>query len=163
MNRRMLALFCALAAFVVVPQTVRAEGWLVLPPLDFYASGDLALGKSTNLIVSSTVVGTRQITMSLPVTFPSALGTMIDSIAVCYKTSNARTFISQTRLIQLLGPSLPLLVFNDATDRASTVDECYVSQVPNYAPQGAMILWLGLNFGNISDTIAIGGIGIHFR
>jgi len=105
----------------------------------------------------------KWIATNIPFTFPQAAGNTIDAIVICYKTTSERTFISQTRLAEYLGPSVAFVKHDDPTDHSSTTDECYTSQVANYTLQGSVNLSLRLFFASTADTITLGLLAVHFK
>ena len=52
----------------------------------------------------------------------------------------------------------------DNTDLASPTDTCYVSPVQNYAPAGAVSLWLRLNFDAPAPSfLYVGAVAVHVK
>src|SRR5229473_8259455 len=64
----------------------------------------------------------------------------IDQVTVCYELSNAQSFISQVRLVEMTTPNLAVVRHDDATDLKSMSPTCYSSQVAGFAPAGAVTL-----------------------
>ncbi len=89
--------------------------------------------------------------------------TEIKAIHVCYQLLNSRSFISQVRLAEMKTPERALVRHDDGTDLLSTDPTCYVSDVENYRPDGAVTLNLRLNFGDSSDKILLGAVGLDLR
>ena len=158
---RMVVLVAALA----LPTSAWAAGWLLVPSNDF--GGDdtsvtvVRLTGKANVVTNS--IGVKGIALTFPTTFPGLLGSVIDTVAVCYKTANARTFITTTQLFEFVGPTGSILRHQDTTDHASTTDECYQSAVADYAPQGLVQLHLLINFGDVNDVVSLGAIAVHFK
>ena len=166
-----VAVLCAVAALCIgaLPGTAQAAGWLVLSNTGF-VSGDPTLtltmpfvGQPSLTVQASAAGDLKWIVVGVPLTFPQAVGNTIDAVAICYKTSNSASFISQTRLVEYLGPSVGFVKHDDPTDHDSTTDECYFSSVADYTPGGAVNLWLRLNFANSTHVISIGTVGVHFK
>jgi hypothetical protein len=114
-----------------------------------------------NLRVDSTAVGDLVIFMPIPAT----LGRKILAVYVCYRTENARTFITSTDLSSFIVPGAPGLLFSDATDQASTTGTCYGALAPSggVTVNGLVMLQLTLHFGAPGDGIFIGAIGVNFE
>ena len=93
---------------------------------------------------------------------PLRLGTKVLAVYVCYKTDNARSFISQTRVGSFAFPSTGDLITNDSTDRTSTSDTCYGVTVPGggVVVNGVLTLRLTFFFGNQLDAISLGAIAV---
>ena len=86
----------------------------------------------------------------------------ISAVHVCYQLTNTASFISQTRLSEMQAPPNGLVKHDDPTNLFSTSPTCYVSTVSGgYKPQGATTLSLRLKFGNTSDVIHLGAVGLE--
>jgi hypothetical protein len=113
-----------------------------------------------NLRVDSTAVGDLLIFMPIPAT----LGRKILGVYVCYRTENARTFITSTDLSSVL-VGTPVGLYSDSTDQASTTGTCYGALPPSggVTVNGMVMLQLTLHFGAPGDGIFIGAIGVNFE
>ena len=87
----------------------------------------------------------------------------IEEVIVCYEVSNARSFISQTRLAEMTTPDHATVVHDDPTHLTSTTPASYNSAVSGLIPTGAVTLELRLNFQNASDEILLGAVGAKIR
>jgi len=127
-----------------------APGWETL---------SIRRGFSGNTIrVMSTVPGDLK-WISLPLPIPTNL--KIKKVTVCYEVSDPlSSFISQVRLSEEKEPPTATVVHDDPTDLKMTGPTCYESIVGSLRPQGAITLSLRMNFGDASDHIDIGAIGV---
>ncbi len=96
--------------------------------------------------------------VNLGLTLPSNV--IIDEVTVCYESSNAGTFISQTRLTQMSSPESASVIHDDPTDLTDLGPTCYTSVVPSRTVGQATTLSLRLVYANASHTIRIGAIGV---
>jgi hypothetical protein len=96
--------------------------------------------------------------IALPLTIPTDL--KIKKLIVCYQVLNSRSFISQIRLSEQKEPPSATVIHDDPTDLTSTTPACYESNVGGLQSQKAITLGLRLNFGDASDHIDIGAIGV---
>jgi hypothetical protein len=88
----------------------------------------------------------------------------IDQVTVCYELSNAQSFISQVRLVEMTTPNQAVVRHDDPTDLKSTSPTCYSSQVAGFAPAAAAVtLLLRLNFQDTSDEIRLGAVAVGFH
>jgi Transposase len=87
----------------------------------------------------------------------------IHEVTVCYELSNAGSFISQVRLVEMSTPNQGLVRHDDPTDLKSTSPTCYNSKVVGFTPSVAIILELRLKFRNTSDEIRLGAVGVTFE
>lgn len=87
----------------------------------------------------------------------------IEAVTVCYQLSNARSFISQVRLVEMTTPDRAIVVHDDPTHLTSTAPATYSSAVPELVPSGALMLELRLNFQNTSDEILLGAAGVSIQ
>jgi hypothetical protein len=94
----------------------------------------------------------------LPLPIPTDL--KIKKLSVCYQLSNSRSLISQIKLTEQKEPPSTTVIHDDSTELTSTTSTCYESNVGGWQPQKAITLGLGLKFGNASDHIDIGAIGV---
>lgn len=91
---------------------------------------------------------------------PFKWGATIKSIVLCYQAPDPGTFISQVRLADYALPTPATVRHDDGTDLTSSTGECYVSDVTDFVPSGALNLSLRLNFANPGDEIRIGGLAV---
>ena len=136
-----------------------------LSPTDF-VTGDPTLQISypsvshPSTIVTCTSPGDlKWVSMGLPL--PQNI--TIHEVTVCYELSNAGSFISQVRLVEMSTPNQALVRHDDPTDLKSTSPTCYASKVAGFTPSVAVILELRLNFQNTSDEIKLGAVGVTFE
>ena len=152
-----LLMLCALP-------TVALAGWRVLPTTGFVTDDlDLTLmHRRTGLDVTSQVNGDQHFIYQ---TVPVVEGDVIDAIAICYVAGPpfAGTFITGLGLTEFIFPMAGTGRHVDSTDLTSSAETCYLSPVANFAPAGAVTLWLQLNFDNASDFLFIGAVGIHVK
>ncbi len=87
----------------------------------------------------------------------------IEEVIICYEVSNARSFISQTRLAEMTTPDHATVVHDDPTHLTSTTPATYSSAVSGLVPSGAVTLELRLNFQNTSDEILLGAVGVKIQ
>lgn len=113
-------------------------------------------------ITSNTAADLQWIEASLPLTFdPDTSPITIKAVALCFRTPNAGTFISQTRLAEYLFPSPAFVKHDDPTDLSSAGGACYISPVADYAPAGSVNLALRLNFAAPGHEIRLGALAIR--
>jgi hypothetical protein len=91
---------------------------------------------------------------------PLNRGDIIKGIKISYKNSNARSFISQIRLADMVGPDIAHVKHDDPADLLATSVSTKTSTVANVPVNGSMVLELRLNYSNIADTIEIGAVEI---
>ncbi|HKV41590.1 MAG TPA: hypothetical protein VJX67_20465, partial [Blastocatellia bacterium] len=106
-----------------------------------YVSGDPTLRLSypfalhPSTIVTSTTPGDiKWVSMGLRV--PPNVN--IEEVIICYQVSNPRSFISQTRLVEMTLPDHATVVHDDATHLTSTSPTSHVSAVSEFIPTGAV-------------------------
>lgn len=114
-------------------------------------------GLGNTLRVGTDQVGDLQWLMQ-PLALPDHL--VIKAVTVCYGLSSENSFISQVRLSEEMEPPSATVQHDDPTDLLSTDGECYVSEVADLAINGAVTLSLRLNFGDVTDRVDIGALGI---
>jgi hypothetical protein len=68
----------------------------------------------------------------------------IDTVLICYEVSNARSFISQVRLVEMTTPERATVIHDDPTHLTSTAPATYSSAVSRLVPSGAVTLELRL-------------------
>jgi hypothetical protein len=90
-------------------------------------------------------------------------GYLVEGVRVCYELSSEASFISQIRLAQVQDPpSTATVVLDDATDLTSPGPVCADSAVTSVNPaDGAVLLSLRVNFGDIGDRIVVRGVALH--
>lgn len=89
-------------------------------------------------------------------------GYEVVGVRICYELTNERSFISQVRLAQVQNPPATASVLLDNATGWKAVGPLCVnitSSSINPTP-GALLLDLRVNFGNVSDKIAIRGVGL---
>jgi len=157
-----LASLVAMLMLFMVPG-VAVAGWRVVPTTGFVTDDlDLTLTKSLlYLSITSQVHGDRHLIYQ---TVPTVEGDVIDAVAVCYSAFDLGTFITAIGLTEFLFPASGTGRHFDDTDLTSATDTCYVSPVANYAPAGAVNLWLRLNFDAPAPSfIYIGAVAVHVK
>lgn len=161
--RLWLASLIAIQMLLVTPSAV-AAGWRVVPTTGFVTEHQqLTLIKTiTALWIRSDQNSDR---FTVYQTLPTVEGDVIDAIAVCYRAEPG-TLITAIGLLEFLTPEASTGTSRhfDDTDLNSQTDTCYVSPVANYAPAGAVSLFLRLKF-TFSDegTIYIGTVAVHVK
>jgi hypothetical protein len=161
MWRSGLVSLVAILMLSIVP-SVASAGWRVIPTTAFVTDDlDLTLTKSLSyLSITSQVNGDQHLIYQ---TVPTVEGDVIDAIAVCYSAFDAGTFITAIGLTEFVFPASGTARHFDGTDLTGT-DTCYVSQVANYAPAGAISLSLRLNFDAPAPSfIYIGAVAVHVK
>ena len=93
---------------------------------------------------------------------PLCKGDTIKAITITYKNSNARSFISQIRLVNQISPSPVGVIHDDGTDLLATTVTTYTSPANNIV-DGSTVLNLRLMFGNAADMIEIGAVQIDYK
>jgi hypothetical protein len=136
------------------------------PGLARTSSAGVALepGNYGDLVINPSTIGTKSIYIPLPI--PNRLlgtDTRVAGVKVCYRTSNAASYITSTyvRTVgdNLVGSSLII----DGTNRTSTsaTGECYtVKDNTPVAPAGALNLYLPVTFADAAHSITIGNIEV---
>src|SRR5215471_401034 len=110
-----------------------------------YVTGDPSLEISypfvshPSTIVSCTAPGDfKWVSMGLRLPPDAQIGEVI----ICYEVSNARSFISQVRLVEMTTPDHAAVIHDDPTDLTSTTPATYSSAVSGLIPSGAVTLEL---------------------
>ncbi len=157
------------------PQPVETVMWI--NHLDMLA-GDPSVVVSFNavssglglsgLIIESTALGDTAPTGGNKVVQKAALvppGYLVTGVRTCYQLSNARSFITQVRLAQVQDPPAQAMVrLDDATDLVDPGPVCVDSSPVVIDPeQGALLLSLRVNFGDLADRIVLRALGLHLR
>lgn len=160
MFRSRLWLLAMVAA--ATPTTV-AAATLWLHPQEAHPQGTSLSIRPHNLTgpsvdVFATAPGDFQ-WISIPVTVPSDV--QINSVTLCYQLSNAASYISQIRLIEMTAPPTASIQLDDPTDLTSTTSTCITSAPAGLVPAGTITLSLRLNFASTTDVITIGGVGLN--
>lgn len=99
--------------------------------------------------------------MDVPLALPSDL--RVKRVIVCYRATNAASFISQVRLSKQTTPPTAFVVHDDPTDLASTTPTCASSPTggaAGLAVDGAYTLNLRLNFSSVAHSIHVGAVGV---
>lgn len=110
------------------------------------------------LRVTSNEAGDFQwISASIPFTWQK---THIKAVYLCYQTPDPGAFISQIRLADYILPIPATVRHDDGMDLFSTEGDCYLSNVGDYIPSGAVNLSLRLVFGNPGSEIRLGALAI---
>ena len=165
MNDRWRSGLISLAAILMLSfvPSVASAGWRVIPTTAFVTDDlDLTLTKSLSyLSITSQVHGDQHLIYQ---TLPTVEGDVIDAIAVCYSAFDPGTFITAISLTEFVFPASGTARHFDGTDLTSATDTCYVSQVANYAPAGAVSLSLRLNFDAPAPSfIHVGAVAVHVK
>ncbi len=168
MRSRLAALAAALTLFAEAGPA--AAGWRAIPTTAFVTDDlDLTLARSqSSLSISSQVATGRH---EIFQTVPSSEGDVIDAIAVCYTApfgtgDRATPFITAIGLTEFLFPGISVSRHFDDTDLTSRTDTCYVAPVANYAPAGAVSLFLRLDFDvpfPPFEFVFIGAVFMHVK
>jgi len=89
----------------------------------------------------------------------------IVGVRVCYELTSANSFISQIRLAQVQNPpAFAYVLLDDGTDLVAVGPACIDSQATMIDPEaGPVLLDLRVNFGSVSDRIAIRGVGLRLK
>jgi hypothetical protein len=86
------------------------------------------------------------------------------AVSIGYRLSNARSFISQVRLVEMRTPERAVVRHDDGTDLLSTEPATYRSELTGgYRPDGAVSLHLRLRFQDTADVISLGAVGLEVR
>jgi hypothetical protein len=170
-NRWRLRLVVPIAVLVLsmIP-SMTVAGWRVLPTTGFvtdalqitliHTIGGLWIRSEQNLDRLFVYQGV-----------PVVEGDVIDAIAVCYRAESG-TRISAIGLVEFVGVGGSTGTagrgHSDGTVLNSPTDTCYVSPVANYAPAGAVNLWLQPRFPEAGDptevkTIFVGAVAVHVK
>jgi hypothetical protein len=96
---------------------------------------------------------------------PVPQGTVIKKVKLCYDVDinggdSTGTFISQVRLIKMLGPNGGTVIFEDSNNLDSTTGQCRTLNVDKPRPEvnGSLTLGMKVVFGSTLDAISIGAI-----
>jgi hypothetical protein len=96
---------------------------------------------------------------------PVPQGTVIKKVKVCYDVDinggdSSGSFISQVRLIKMLGPNGGTVIFEDTNNLNSTTGQCRTLSVDRPRPEvnGSLTMAVKMVFGSTLDTISIGAI-----
>jgi hypothetical protein len=166
MNHRipsMLVVPVALLLLSVIPAVADA-GWRVLPATGFVTDQQQVTIVNTigGVWLRSTLNGDFfRVYQGVPV----FEGDVIDAMAICYRAEPG-TLITAMGLVDFVvpGASTGTARHVDTTDLNSPADACYVSPVANYAPAGAVNLWLQLQFSFAGQgTIYVGAVAVHVK
>lgn len=97
----------------------------------------------------------------------SQLNKVIKGVQIYYEVETASpgsTYISQVRLTEMTTPDEALVIHDDDTDLTSTDPTSYISltEKPKPKVRGTITLALKVVFGNIADSIRVGGIKLIY-
>lgn len=94
---------------------------------------------------------------------PLPTGVNVSGVRICYELSDVRTFISQIRLAQIQDPPSSAVVrLDDATDQTNKGPVCVDSTSTSINPSnGALLLSLRVNYGDVADKIVVRAVGLH--
>ncbi|TAL11556.1 MAG: hypothetical protein EPO03_00020 [Porticoccaceae bacterium] len=166
-------------ALALAPIAAHADQLMWIDHLGFLA-GDPSVNVSFNavnsgvgsglsgLIIQSTTTGedadgggNKVIETSLAV----PPGYLVDGVRVCYELSNASSFISQIRLAQVQDPPATAMVLLDdaanLTDPGPVCADSAILTTPAHPADGALLLSLRVNFGDVADKIVVRGVALH--
>lgn len=87
-------------------------------------------------------------------------GITIRGVVLNYRCSSANSYISQVRLTSTKLPPTALVIHDDPADLRNTTASTYQSIVPHLITDGTITLALRLNYGNTTDSIDFGAIGL---
>lgn len=125
-------------------------------------------GGLTGLVITSTTTGDTAATggnkvVHMAVDVPP--GYTVHGVRVGYELSNSRSHISQIRLAQVQDPPATAVVLLDDATNHTAVGPVHVdSQLASIDPEdGALLLSLRLNFGNVSDRIVVRSLALHLE
>lgn len=133
-----------------------------------YVSGDPSLKVSHPFLnhpntivtlVNKKDVGLHWISMSLPL--PPNVD--VQEVIVCYQVSNAQSFISHIRLVEMTTPDKALVRYEDSTGLKNNTPVCYSGRVGGFVPVAAVTLDLGLEFQSTNDRIMLGAVGVKIQ
>lgn len=117
------------------------------------------------LLVTAREIGRLEfVNVDLPLPQSSAAPKVI-RVEVCYQIQTFQpgsTYISQTRLYEMTTPDQAPLLLDDPTKQTALGPTCYKVGNFSVSPRGALVLGIGVIFGNIKDRILIGGIKLTF-
>jgi hypothetical protein len=123
-------------------------------------------GGLTGLVITSSMTGQTAATggnkvVHMAVDVPPEY--VVTGVRIGYELSDARSHISQVRLAQVQDPpEVALVLLDDPTDHTAVgpihVDSSTTSIDPE---EGALLLSLRLNFGDVSDKIVIRSLALH--
>jgi hypothetical protein len=170
-NRRRLKLVSLIAALgLSMMPAMAVAGWRVLPTTGFVT-------EASQILLIHTIGGLWiRSEQNLDRLFvyqgvPLAEGDVIDAIVVCYRAEPG-TRITAIGLVEFVGvggsTGTPGRGHFDGTVLNSPSDTCYVSPVADYAPFGAVNLWLEPRFPEARDptevkTVFVGAVFVHVK
>lgn len=111
---------------------------------------------SASTDVTSSLVGDYWVL--LPLTVPSTVE--IKRIELCYRVSNAASYVDLIRLTRMTAPSGATVLVDDGTDRNSTVATCVQTPLTTLPVDGTYTLQLRLHFADTSHFFEIGAVGV---
>lgn len=92
---------------------------------------------------------------------PQAPGIAIRGVRICYESTSASTYVTQTRIAQVLStPSGATVLMDNPTDLTTVGANCITVPGAVAVGGGPLLLSLRINFGSIRDAIVIRGLGI---
>lgn len=117
------------------------------------------------LLVTATEPGRLEfVNIDLPLPMGTAAPKVV-GVKVCYQieaSNPGSTYITQTRLTEMTTPNEAPIMVDDPTDQTALGPTCYVVDNFSLAPEGSVVLGLGVIFGSTDEKILIGGITLMF-
>lgn len=178
-SRSMLRAAVVAGALSLVPVAGHADQLMWIDHLGFLA-GDPSVNVSFNAVSSGVGGGLAGLIIQSSTTGEEAdgggnkvvetglavpPGYLVDGVRVCYQSSAASSFISQIRLAQVQDPpATALVLLDDGTDLTAPGPVCIDSAAPAepvHPADGAVLLSLRVNFGDIADKIVVRGVALH--
>jgi len=125
-------------------------------------------GGLTGLVIHSSTVGDAfadggnkvvQMALELP------KNTIVTGVRLCYELSSPESFVSQIRLAQVQDPpAAAAVLLDDGTDLTDPGPVCVDSATTFVrANDGAILLSLRTDFGNVADSIVVRAVGLHVK
>lgn len=114
------------------------------------------------IVMTRSAAGTANVYIPLPI--PTQLyGTAVRlvSVKICYRTSNATTYIDNTNIRTVGDDLVGTEITSLADNQVSTTAACYTvtDDTPGAVP-GALVIRLDLTFANLAHSITIGNIEV---
>lgn len=91
--------------------------------------------------------------------------TIVTGVRLCYELSSDASFVSQIRLAQVQDPpASAVVVLDDASDLSDPGPVCVDSATTFVkANDGAILLSLRTDFGDVADRIVVRALGLHVK
>lgn len=135
------------------------------PTLHATIKVEQAVSPPQALLVTARQTGRLEfVNVDLPLPQGSA-APKVTGVEVCYQIQTSQpgsTYINQTRFTEMTTPDQAPLLLDDPTDRTALGPTCYKVDNFSLSPRGALVLGIGVIFGDTEDKILIGGITLMF-